>query len=171
MKAIGSETYSAVSAPIQYAAITAYDNLPEIDEFMQRSTEIHELIGNYVYRRLKKANYEVAKPEGAFYLLPSVNHKLDNILDKGIYTSKDLVEHMIINYGVAAIAGTAFGLNSEDLSFRLAYIDYDGREVMKEYCKDIDAAKSDPELFIRKYAPRIETGTDRLHEMANDLFE
>lgn len=31
---VASETYSAVSAPVQYAAITAFDESPDIKEYL-----------------------------------------------------------------------------------------------------------------------------------------
>jgi len=44
---LASETFSAVSAPIQYAAITAY--MGDHSKYINSSKNILKAIGNYVY--------------------------------------------------------------------------------------------------------------------------
>ena len=48
---LASETFSSVSAPIQYAAITAYSN--DHSEYINNSKNILKAVGNYVYENLK----------------------------------------------------------------------------------------------------------------------
>ena len=77
-----SETFSAVSAPIQYAAITAYSGDPEIQEYVQDCSKIHEAAGMYLYRRFKAMNLNVPQPEGAFYLMPDFENHRSKLLEK-----------------------------------------------------------------------------------------
>ena len=51
LKVLASETFSSVSAPIQYAAITAHKN--NHDDYIQKSKNILKTVGNYVYENLK----------------------------------------------------------------------------------------------------------------------
>ena len=48
---LASETFSAVSAPIQYAAIKAYEN--DHSNYINKSRNILSAVGNYVYDNLK----------------------------------------------------------------------------------------------------------------------
>ena len=168
-RAIGSETYSCVPAPIQYAAIEAYSNHPEIQKHIIDSTAIHEIIGRWVYEKLKKAGYEVQPPEGAFYLMPSLNHLKDKLNELGIETSRDLTDYILEHYHVAVLEGYAFGLPKEDLAFRLAYVDYDGHKALINYRKDPDAARNDPEQFIIKNAPSVHDGIEGLIEFIQEI--
>ena len=168
-KAIGSETYSCVPAPIQYAGIEAYGNHPEIHKHIIDSTTIHEIIGGWVYEKLKNAGYEVPRPEGAFYLMPSLNHLKSELADIGIETSRDLSDYLLEHYYVAVLEGFAFGLPKEDLAFRIAYVDYDGQKALLNYRKDPDSARSDPELFVKTNAPSIHDGIHRLIEFIHEV--
>jgi len=170
MRSIGSETYSAVAAPIQYAAITAYEAHPEIDSYIKHTTTIHQLVGSYVYEHLNASGLQLSPPEGGFYLFPSLNHRRATLHEQGIDTSKDLVKYLILEYGVASIPGTAFGLNAEDLSFRLAYIDYDGQDVLEAYLKDPEGAVNNPHDFISTHCPRIEFGVKQLSNAIQALL-
>ena len=51
---LASETFSAVSAPIQYAAITAYTS--DHSKYIDSSKNILKAVGNYVYENLKSNN-------------------------------------------------------------------------------------------------------------------
>ena len=51
LKILASETFSSVSAPIQYAAIAAYSN--NHDKYINDSRSILKAVGEYVYNNLK----------------------------------------------------------------------------------------------------------------------
>ena len=57
-----------MSAPIQYAAISAYSN--DHSEHINNSSNILKSVGEYVYENLKSNVINVTKPEGGFYLFP-----------------------------------------------------------------------------------------------------
>ena len=65
---LASETFSAVSAPIQYAAIKAYEN--DHSNYINKSRKILSVVGNYVYENLKSNKVLINKPQGGFYLMP-----------------------------------------------------------------------------------------------------
>ncbi len=162
-KAVGSETYSCVSAPIQHAAIVAYQKNDDVEQHMKYSTLVHQTVGTFVYEQLHKAGFNVNRPEGAFYLLPSLNFMEDKLAEIGIYSSKDLTDYLLLEYGIAVIPGTAFGLRSDDLAFRMAYIDYDGPAALKTMI-DNPELSNDPEYFVRNYTPKVYTGMEKFAE-------
>ena len=59
---LASETFSAVSAPIQYAAIKAYEN--DHSNYINKSKNILYAVGNYVYENLKSNKILINKPQG-----------------------------------------------------------------------------------------------------------
>ena len=62
LKVLASETFSSVSAPIQYAAIAAHEN--NHDEYINKSKNILKAVGNYVYEKLKSNEVLINKPQG-----------------------------------------------------------------------------------------------------------
>jgi aspartate aminotransferase len=73
---LASETFSAVSAPIQYAAIKAYKN--DHSNYINKSRKILSAVGNYVYENLKSNKVLINKPQGGFYLMPEFLNKKFN---------------------------------------------------------------------------------------------
>ena len=65
---LASETFSAVSAPIQYAAIQAYDK--DHTDFINASRNILKSVGKYVYKNLSSNKVLINEPQGGFYLMP-----------------------------------------------------------------------------------------------------
>ena len=59
---LASETFSSVSAPIQYAAITAYSN--NYSEYLNNSKNILRAVGNYVYKKLKSNKITINNEQG-----------------------------------------------------------------------------------------------------------
>ena len=58
---LASETFSAVSAPIQYAAIKAYEN--DHSNYINKSRNILKAVGNYVYENLRSNKVLINKPQ------------------------------------------------------------------------------------------------------------
>ena len=73
LKVLASETFSSVSAPIQYAAISAYQN--DHSSYIRNSSNILKNVGEYVYENLKSNNVIISKPKGGFYLMPEFVNK------------------------------------------------------------------------------------------------
>ena len=73
MKVLASETFSAVSAPIQFAAISAFKD--DHNEYISKSKKILKAIGEYIYNNLKSNNVIMNKPMGGFYLMPEFLNK------------------------------------------------------------------------------------------------
>ena len=83
---LGTETFSAVSAPTQFAAITAYEE--DHSEYLNKSKKILHVIAHYVYEQLKQLDVDMIEPEGGFYLMPDFTR----MLNKKFKNSKDFVK-------------------------------------------------------------------------------
>ena len=151
IKVLASETFSAVSAPIQYAAISAF-NIDHSD-YIRKSKVILKGIGEYVYRNLKSNNVVMNKPMGGFYLMPE-------FLNKKFKTSTDMCSDLLNKKSVAILPGFDFGFPKDKMITRLSYTDFDGKNFMSK----INLDTSIDEDLINKYAPNIIKGTKRLKD-------
>ncbi len=126
MSAIASETFTSVSAPIQYAAIRAFEPSPKIDAYLQKSRAVLKALGGYIARTLTDAGARLPPPEGGFYLFPDLSAHRARLAERGITTSAALCEQLLEETGVATLPGTCFGRTASELSLRLSYVNFDG---------------------------------------------
>lgn len=133
MNVVASETYTSVSAPIQYAAIRAFRMGDDIDEYLHDSRAILKIIGDYIYEALRKIDVRIHAPRGAFYQFPDFTPLKDVLYPKGIFTGTDLVNILLEETGVATLPGSVFGRPAEELTLRLAYVNFDGGKALDWY--------------------------------------
>ncbi len=154
LKVLASETFSSVSSPIQHAAIAAHKN--DHTNYINHSKNILKSVGNYVYENLKSNNVLINKPQGGFYLLPE-------FINKKFSTSTELCDNILKETGVALLPGSDFGFSETKMLARLSYTDFDGENFMNNtvHNEEIDYEK------IKKYAPKIIEGTNRLKDWSN----
>ena len=149
LKVLASETFSSVSAPIQYAAISAYKN--DHSSYLNLSRNILKVVGEYVYENLKSNKVLINKPEGGFYLMPE-------FLDKKYKNAEEMCSDLLKSTGVALLPGSEFGFSSDRLIARLSFTDFNGKKFMDSFS---NIAKLNKDA-IEKYAPKIAEGTKRL---------
>ena len=156
LKILCSESFTSVSAPIQYAAIEAYEG--DHSEYLNRVRKILSFIGNYVYENLKSNVVNAIKPEGGFYLFPEfTNAKFSS--------SSEMCKDILNKTGVALLPGSDFGLDSGKMLARLSYTDFDGANFLKN---TLGSNKLD-DADLKKNAPNIVDGTTALKEWSNSL--
>ncbi len=151
IKVLASETFSAVSAPIQFAAISAFNN--DHSDYISKSKKILKGIGEYVYQNLKSNNVIMNKPMGGFYLMPE-------FLNKKFKNSTEMCTDLLNNKGVAILPGSDFGFSNDKMIARISYTDFDGENFMS----NINSDKIVDEGLIKKFAPNIIKGTKRLKD-------
>ena len=149
LKILASETFSSVSAPIQYAAIAAYSN--NHDEYINNSRSILKAVGEYVYENLKSNTISMNKPQGGFYLMPE-------FLIEKFSTSEEMCSNILKETGVALLPGSDFGFPKERMITRLSFTDFNGGEFMQ----NIKKTKKIDINSISKFAPKIAEGTKKL---------
>jgi aspartate aminotransferase len=153
---LASETFSAVSAPIQYAAIKAYEH--DHSNYINKSKNILSAIGNYVYENLRSNKVLINKPQGGFYLMPE-------FLNKKFNSSSAMCDSILNDTGVALLPGSDFGFEQSKMLARLSFTDFDGQEFMN---KIEDNQKIDKD-HIAKFAPKIIEGVDKLKKWSESI--
>jgi aspartate aminotransferase len=153
---LASETFSAVSAPIQYAAIKAYEN--NHSDYIYKSKNILSAVGNYVYKNLKSNKVLINEPQGGFYLMPE-------FLNKKFNSSSEMCDNILNTTGVALLPGSDFGFDQNKMLARLSFTDFNGQQFMD---KIKDNQKIDNDL-INKYAPKIVEGVDKLKKWSESI--
>lgn len=165
LKAMISETYSAVAAPIQYAAIKAWDGTESVKEHVQKCTKIHSLIGQYYHERFTQMGIKAPAPQGAFYMFISFDSFKDKLHAKNISTCSQLADFLLENTGVAILPGDDFYYSETSLTARMAFVDYDGAKVLAAF-KEVNDIKLDQILAL---SPQIEEGLNKLEQFLNQL--
>ncbi len=123
---LASEIYSCAPAPIQVAALSAYDLRADIQEHLGAQRRVLRAVGMAVYRALAAAGLRVHAPQGGFYLLPDFSPHRQLLAQRGIFNDRQLCDRLLDELGVALLHGSAFGVAPESLTARLAYVDFDG---------------------------------------------
>ncbi len=149
LKILASETFSSVSAPIQYAAIAAHKN--DHTNYINKSRKILKLVGEYVYKNLKSNKILIDKPQGGFYLMPE-------FLDMKFKSSQEMCSSLLTDTGVVLLPGSDFGFSKDKLITRLSFTDFDGKEFMDNLPEKQNLDNS----LMDKFAPKIVEGTKRL---------
>ncbi|BDQ03334.1 pyridoxal phosphate-dependent aminotransferase [Ignavibacterium sp.] len=159
MATVASETYTSTSAPIQYAAITAFRGNISIERYLVNSRRILKALGLYIYKKLSKADILTPKPEGGFYLFINFRKHAAKLKKRGITNSNELAEKLLQDTGVALLPGTHFGRPPEELTLRLAYVDFDGAKALAAI-ETLPAYKLPDDKFLKNYCFNIIEATD-----------
>ena len=156
IKILASETFSSVSAPIQYAAVTAYSN--NHSEYINKSRNILKAVGEYAYNNLRSNKVLISKPQGGFYLMPEFTNKK-------FLTSSEMCNKILQDTGVALLPGSDFGFSQKKMLTRLSFTDFNGQEFMDNIN---NTNKVDSDLVL-KFAPKVVEGVDRLKKWSESL--
>ena len=149
LKVLASETFTSVSAPIQYAAIAAFENDHSV--YLNKSRSILKHIGNYVYENLRSNKILINKPQGGFYLMPE-------FLEKKFNNSEEMCSDLLKKFGVATLPGSDFGFSSKKMYARISFTDFNGDEFMRNIPNNLNIDND----LLNKFAPKIVEGTKKL---------
>jgi len=161
MAAVASETYTSVSAPIQYAAIRAFKGGILIERYLLHVRRILSHLGNICTKILREAGIKVHLPDGAFYLFIDFSPFSKELRDRGITKSSILCERLLEQTGVAILAGEAFNFPSEELTARLAYVNFDGAKALA-ISETIPLSESLPDDFAENYCTSVIQGVSKI---------
>jgi len=153
---LASETFSSVSAPIQYAAINAYST--DYSKYINDSKNILKAVGNYVYENLKSNKVIINKSQGGFYLMPEFSNK-------SFSTSSEMCDNLLKETGVALLPGSDFGFDKKKMLARLSFTDFNGQDFMK----NIQGEKKINNDLILKFAPKVVEGVDKLKKWSESI--
>ena len=127
---IASETFTSTCAPVQYAAIEAYENRGEVDDYLRRSRRVLSALGHSLWERLRGAAIDCIRPRGGFYLFADFSAHRGALRRRGIVTDRQLCERLLEDTGVAILPGSCFGREPEELTARMAYVCFDGERAL-----------------------------------------
>jgi aspartate aminotransferase len=150
MSTVVSETYSAVSSPVQYAAIRAFERGADIERYVFQSRRILRSLGRLAGKRLQAHGVDVHPAEGGFYLFPDFTESRGELLARDISTSAQLCERLLSETGVALLPGSDFGRPQTELTCRLAYVNFNGAECLAAADKTPDEQELS-EDFVKKH--------------------
>ncbi len=156
LKTLASETFSSVNAPVQYAAIAAYEN--NHDEYIDNSKNILKAVGEYVYDNLKSNKVSINKPEGGFYLMPEFSNETFS-------DSNEMCSNLLKHTGISLLPGSVFGFSKKKMTARLSFTDFNGQEFMK----NISQSQKIDQNVLLKYAPKIIEGVDKLKNWSESI--
>ena len=147
---IGSELWSTTAAPIQYAAVTAYGDDPELAAYIEQCTGLHAARTRYLWRGLCELDVPCAEPMGGFYLFPNFDHWRVPLAARGVYTSTDLARYLLDELQIATLPGGDFGTPATELSLRLStsYVDLETDEKAARILELADGSRSYEELLL-----------------------
>ena len=156
LRSVVSETFTAVSAPIQYAAIKAYTE--DYSDYLDHSRKILNCIATYVYNELTESGLDCQKPQGGFYMLCDFSNVIT--ISNEISNSTLLTKKILKDTGFAMLPGSDFGINENHLITRIAFVDFDGKQAL-------DLANNQSHLseeFLKKACPNIVNGINELKD-------
>ena len=156
LKTLASETFSSVNAPVQYAAIAAYEN--NHDEYIDNSKNILKAVGEYVYDNLKSNKVSINKPEGGFYLMPEFSNETFS-------DSNEMCGNLLKHTGISLLPGSVFGFSKKKMTARLSFTDFNGQEFMK----NISQSQKIDQNVLLKYAPKIIEGVEKLKNWSESI--
>ncbi len=174
MAVVASETFTATSAPIQYAAVKAFQGGAEIEHYLVNCRRILAALTDWICAKLASAGVVVARPDGAFYLLPDFEPLRGKLDKRGIKNSSSLCERLLQETGVAILPGSSFGRPANELTARIACVDFDGAKALAA-AEQIGADRELGDDFLADYCEKVIVATTKICEWleiedSNQLF-
>jgi aspartate aminotransferase len=153
--AAASEIWSSPAAPVQRAAAYAFDEPPEIAEYVARGRRLHRTVARAVADRFCTAGAMLVPPQAAFYLYPDFEAWRERLyVGHGIETGPELTRHLLSEYGMGVLPASVFGEAESALRTRvsvsLLYGDTD-----EQRTEALDAADPLELPWIRGHVDRL----------------
>jgi aspartate aminotransferase len=163
MAAVASETYTSVSAPIQCAAVRAFKGGLAIERYLWHARRILKTLGQWCCALLCEAGVRIHQPQGAFYLFLDFTPIADKLAARGIRDSTTLCERLLEETGVAILPGVVFERPRNELTARLAYVNFDGSKALAA-SETIPLDESLPEGFIQTHCAGVTVAAEKIVE-------
>lgn len=142
IKAMGKIQSQSTSNPCTISQWAAVEALNGTQDYIEMSRPIFKARRNMVVDMLNDIDGIVCpKPEGAFYVYPSIAGLIGKTTPSGVQikTDEDFAKELLALHGVALVFGAAFGLSP---NFRISYATSDELLVeacgrIKEFCNSL----------------------------------
>ncbi len=161
MAVVASETFTATSAPIQYAAVRAFRGGDKIERYLHNSRRVLKALSDWIWTTLTRSDVTVARPDGAFYMLPDFEPLREQLEAKGISDGETFCRRLLQETGVAILPGSSFGRPKKELTARLAFVDFDGARALAA-AEQYSAEQPLDEEFLKIYCEKVLTAISKL---------
>jgi aspartate aminotransferase len=166
MAVVASETYTSTSAPIQYAAVRAYEGGILIERHLMHSRRILGALARHITKRLRDSGVRVTEPKGAFYLFLSFSNHREKFMERRIASDLELCSRLLEETGVAILPGSHFGNPAGALTARLAYVDFDGPKALAT-AEHMPPHQPIEEHFLRECCSKVLEAVERISGWIN----
>ncbi len=163
MAVVASETFTSTSAPIQHAAVRAFEGGMDIEDYLVRSRKVVRALGRECARRLRAAGVHLPEPKGGFYLMFDAAQQTESLRARGLTSSRSMCTRLLDDTGVAILPGSDFGMPDDELTARLAFVDFDGAGTLAA-ASTVPADKELDAGFLEMHCSKVLRGIDRLAE-------
>ena len=166
LAALISETYSCVCAPLQHAAIVAYED-DEIFAYARDCAALLRSVLEWTRGRLTAAGIRCLPAAGGFYLYPDFSPFADRLRARGIDSATALCAVLLDEAGVALLPAEDFGGAADSFAVRLAAVDFDGAALYRAFRQSGDA-----DIAARRATeriPNVAAGCERLRAWLDGL--
>lgn len=154
MACVASETYTSVCAPVQLAAIRAFQGGTTIERYLWHSRRILAALGSRIVKIIRSAGIRVHEPAGGFYLFLDFESLRSDLSRRGINSSRILCDRLLNETGVALLPGAVFERPARELTARLAFVDFDGAKALTaSETHPLDSSL--PDDFIDTWCPKV----------------
>lgn len=165
VKAAASWSYSCVAAPIQYAAIELMDTVVRRDcDYVRKASIILCAVADYLTNKFNQLGIRCHNADSAFYLLPD----FEILRSPRIQSGQNLTDLLLAEAQIVMVeAGPCFGRPAEELTTRIAYIDFDGAAALASFELD----HSHDVLTTRQYIDEVGYGEAFVEKACPNLYE
>lgn len=165
---MASETHTTAAAPVQYAAVKAYEFGADIQEYLSDVKEIIKIVANYVVRCIREMGITIADPVGGFYVYLDFTSSPDLIAKlkrRNIENCNELAKRLLSDIGLTSLPASDF-ISAKDrsppMAIRLAYVDFDGKMALESFRKRKANNTFEESSFLKENCKNIVEGLNAL---------
>lgn len=166
---LASEVWSGVSAPIQYAAIKAYEGDPEVERYVSECRSLHAMRTTYFYQQLISMGVCCTQPQGGFYITVNFDDYGQGLKQQGINSSIDLAAYLLKEHAMATLPGKDFGIPECTYSLRLStsFLDLETDNSGDALLALYQSGASSDLIMSQKNHPRIHAALGEFSDFLN----
>ncbi len=171
LKKLAATMYTNITTPVQVAAVEAYKENSEIEEYFKITREIHRIMGRTIHDQFASLDgLKVTRPDGGFYFYADFNDLKDELKQAGVNDSNSLSKALLSHpHHIATVTGDALLLPSDNYGARIAYVDYKGSKVYDAFLADRPGSSVEEKRFVEKHAPMMIEGAEAVKEFVHFL--
>jgi len=171
VRTIASETWSAATAPVQFAALMAYGQDADVWDYIQFCSHMHAIRTQFLWRQLTDLGIRAPRPDGAFYLFPDFQRWRQPLARLGIHTDVQLSIFLLDHFQLATLPGSVFGAPPEALALRLSssYLDME-TEAKARTLTELARSGIDDDTLLQAHHPNFHAAIQQFGRFL-DLLE